>query len=56
MNSIFLTTSIKKKEINYRYINIIISKNLDYKINDNISKIISTKISKQSLAWHRVKG
>ena len=47
VNSIFLTISMrKKKEINYRYINIIISKNLNYKIN-YISKNIFAKILKQ---------
>ena len=49
MNSIFSTTSIKKNKINYRYVNIIISKNLNYKINYNIFKNILAKILKQTV-------
>lgn len=48
MDIVFSTISMKeKKEINYRYVIIIISKNLNYKINYNISKNILTKILKQ---------
>ena len=39
----------EKNKINYRYVNVVISKSLNYKINYNISKNILGKILKQMM-------